>query len=183
MSETAGAATPIFFFAPFVSSPMRVELGWIDYNGHMNMAYYHVLFDRAVDEAFEVVGFGPGYVEARESSFFAAETHTLYRRELTLQDVTRTTVQLVDFDEKGIHYYMEIRHAEEGWVAATSENLSLHIDMMTRKVAPFPSDILANLAVMKVAHGPLVRPAALGRIIELPAARAPHSAIPVETRH
>ncbi len=42
------------FFAPFVSSVMRVEPGWIDYNGHLNMAYYNVLFDRAVDEAFEL---------------------------------------------------------------------------------------------------------------------------------
>src|SRR5260370_34827231 len=44
------------FFAPFVSSPMRVEPGWIDYNGPLNMAYYNVLFDRAVDEAFELLG-------------------------------------------------------------------------------------------------------------------------------
>ena len=46
------------FFAPFVSSVMRVEPGWIDYNGHLNMAYYNVLFDRAVDEAFELLGCG-----------------------------------------------------------------------------------------------------------------------------
>ena len=51
------------FFAPFVSSPMRVEAGWIDYNGHLNMAYYNVLFDRAVDEAYELLGCGLDYVE------------------------------------------------------------------------------------------------------------------------
>ena len=28
------------FFAPFVSSVMRVEPEWIDYNGHLNVAYY-----------------------------------------------------------------------------------------------------------------------------------------------
>jgi acyl-CoA thioester hydrolase len=73
---------PIFFFAPFVSSTMTVEPSWIDYNGHMNMAYYHVLFDRAVDEAFEVVGLGPDYVAERNASYYVAEVHTLYRREL-----------------------------------------------------------------------------------------------------
>ena len=46
-----GSESTAFFFAPFVSSTMRVEPGWIDYNGHMNMAYYHVLFDRALEEA------------------------------------------------------------------------------------------------------------------------------------
>ena len=48
------------FFAPFVSSAMRVEPGWIDYNGHLNMAYYNVLFDRAVDEVYELLGLGLG---------------------------------------------------------------------------------------------------------------------------
>ena len=46
------------FFAPFVSSLMRVEPQWIDYNGHLNMAYYNVLFDRAVDEVYELLGLG-----------------------------------------------------------------------------------------------------------------------------
>ena len=67
---------PIFFFAPFVSSTMRVEPSWIDYNGHMNMAYHHVLFDRAVDEAFGVVGLGQDYLLDRNASHFAAEVHT-----------------------------------------------------------------------------------------------------------
>ena len=44
------------FSAPFVSAPMRVEPAWIDYNGHLNMAYYNVLFDRAVDEVYELIG-------------------------------------------------------------------------------------------------------------------------------
>ena len=51
------------FFAPFVSSVMRVEPAWIDYNGHLNMAYYNVLFDRAVDEVFELLGCGADYVK------------------------------------------------------------------------------------------------------------------------
>ena len=119
---------PIFFFAPFVSSTMRVEPEWIDYNGHMNMAYYHVLFDRAVDEAFEVVGLGPDYVEARNASYFTAEVHTLYKRELKVTDLVRVTLQLISFDEKRLHFYEEIRHATEGWVSATCEALSLHVE-------------------------------------------------------
>ena len=54
------------FFAPFVSSVMRVEDHWIDYNGHLNMAYYNVLFDRAVDEAYELIGIGSDYVTQRK---------------------------------------------------------------------------------------------------------------------
>jgi acyl-CoA thioester hydrolase len=159
---------PIFFFAPFVSSTMRVEPSWIDYNGHMNMAYYHVLFDRAVDEGFGLVGLGPDYLQERNASYFAAEVHTLYRRELRLGDAVRLTLQLIDFDEKRLHYYLEIRHATDGWVAATSENLSLHVYMGTRKVTPLPEDILTNLTLMREAHARLARPSSVGRTIGIP---------------
>src|SRR5690606_41754972 len=51
--------------APFVSRVLEVEKDWIDYNGHMNIAYYNVLFDRCADEAFEVLGMGPKYAGER----------------------------------------------------------------------------------------------------------------------
>src|SRR6202521_2436362 len=70
------------FFAPFVSSVMRVEDHWIDYNGHLNMAYYNVLSDRAVDEAYELIGIGPAYAKRRRGSTFSAEVHVRYLREL-----------------------------------------------------------------------------------------------------
>lgn len=159
---------PALFFAPFVSSVMRVEPQWIDRNGHLNMAYYHVLFDQATDEVLSLVGLNQDYLEARNGSSFTAECHVLYKRELTESDLVRVTAQLIDFDDKRLHYYLEMRHAQEGWLAATSENLSLHIDMTDRKVAPFPADILANLALMKAAHRLMPSPAAVGRIIGMP---------------
>ena len=55
--------------APFVGSIQKVEDQWVDYNGHFNMAYYNVLFDRAGDEAFEIVGLGADYVKARIARF------------------------------------------------------------------------------------------------------------------
>lgn len=174
----------VFFFAPFVSSTMRVEPAWIDYNGHMNMAYYHVLFDRAVEEAFGLVGLGQDYLEERNASYFAAEVHTRYKRELTIQDAIRVTLQLIDHDEKRLHYYMEIRHATEGWVSATAEALSLHVDMETRKVTPFPDDILANLAVMKASHARLAKPLDLGRVMGIPSKADPSGQLVASgTRH
>ena len=157
-----------FFFSPFVSSTMRPEPGWIDYNGHLNMAYYNVMFDRAVDEAFLVLDLGPDYRQERSGTTFAAECHVQYRQEVKLDMPMRITIQLVDYDEKRIHLYMEMRHANEGWLAATSENMLLHIDLESRKVAPFPSDILENIATMKQAHGSLPRPDALGRTMRIP---------------
>ena len=77
--------------APFVSWVMRVEPGWIDYNGHLNMAYYNVLFDRAVDEVYELLGLGLDYVKAARRSTFTAEVHVCYRRELLVDAPVRVT--------------------------------------------------------------------------------------------
>ena len=157
------------FFAPFVSSVMRVEPQWIDYNGHLNMAYYNVLFDRAVDETYELIGVGANYVARRRQSIFTAEVHVRYLRELHAGDPVRVTFQLLDYDAKRLHYFEQLFHAQEGWVSATSENLSLHVDMASKKAAAFPSEVTARLAGMKASHALLPVPEAAGRRIGMPA--------------
>ncbi len=156
------------FPAPLVSSVMRVEPAWIDYNGHLNMAYYNVLFDRAVDEAYELIGCGLAYLKERRHSCFTAEVHLRYLRELTAGDPVRVTLQLLDYDAKRLHYFEQLFHADEGWLSATSENMALHVDMDAKKTAPFPDDIAARLAQMKAAHASLPVPEGVGRRIAMP---------------
>jgi acyl-CoA thioester hydrolase len=156
------------FFAPFVSSVMRVEPAWIDYNGHLNMAYYNVLFDRAVDEVLELLGCGAEYVRSRRQSCFTAEVHVRYLRELHVDDPVRVTFQLLGYDAKRLHFFEQLFHAADGWVSATSENMALHVDMTAGKTAAFPSDIAAGLAKMKSAHAALPVPEAAGRRIAMP---------------
>ena len=153
--------------APFVGSIQTVKPEWIDYNGHLNMAFYNVLFDNCVDEAFIELGLGPDYVKERNASFFTAEVHICYLRELQEGDPVRASVQLIGFDEKRAHFYQELRHAEEGFLSATSEQISLHVDMDRRKVAPWPEDVLTRLRNMKDQHADLERPERLGRSIGL----------------
>ena len=156
------------FFAPFVSSIMRVEPGWIDYNGHLNMAYYNVLFDRAVDEVLDLLGCGADYVKSRRQSWFTAEVHVRYLRELHAEDPVRVTFQLINYDNKRLHFFEQLFHAADGWVSATSENLALHVDMAAGKTAALPADVAAALAKMKTAHAKLPLPEAAGRRIAMP---------------
>ncbi|MGA3310330.1 MAG: thioesterase family protein [Xanthobacteraceae bacterium] len=156
------------FFAPFVSSVMRVEPAWVDYNGHLNMAYYNVLFDRAVDEVYELLGCGAAYVEASRHSCFTAEAHVRYLRELHAGDPVRVTFQLLDYDAKRLHYFEQLFHAVEGWLSATSENMVLHVDMAAQKTANFPDAITARLARMQAAHANLPVPEGAGRRIAMP---------------
>ena len=157
------------FFAPFVSSVMRVEQSWIDYNGHLNMAYYNVLFDRCVDEAYELLGIGLRLPQHPQ------RTRPSRRRRMcaicaksTQDDPVRVTFQLLDFDSKRVHYFQQLFHAAEGWVSATSENMTLHVDMTAKKVAPFPETVMRTLGRMKAAHARLPRPEAAGRSIAMP---------------
>jgi len=157
------------FFAPFVSSVMRVEPQWIDYNGHLNMAYYNVLFDRAVDEAYELLGIGADYVTRARHSCFTAEVHIRYLRELHAGDPVRVTFQLLAHDAKRLHYFEQLFHATEGWVSATSENMALHVALDAKATAPFPQPATRRLALMQAAHGALPRPEAAGRRIAMKA--------------
>jgi len=78
------------------------------------------------------------------------------------------TFQLLDFDSKRVHYFEQLYHAAEGWVSATSENMTLHVDMATKKVAAFPDSAMRSLARMKAAHAKLPRPEAVGRRVAMP---------------
>ncbi|AXS41312.1 thioesterase family protein [Breoghania sp. L-A4] len=149
------------------SSIMRVKPEWLDYNGHLNMAYYNVLFDQGVDEAAIPLGLGPEYLDACQGSFFTAEVHVCYLRELASGDPVYSTFQLIDFDDKRMHFYQELFHAEEGWISATSEQLALHIDMTAKKVTPWPEAIRAALGTLHASQATLAVPERVGRKIAI----------------
>ena len=149
-----------------ISPLMELQPDWIDYNGHLNMAYYNVLFDRGCDVAFELMGMGPDYAATRRKTFYTAEIHVRYLRELHLGHRVQATVQIIDFDEKRLHIYQELRH-EDGWVSATSEGMALHVDMTGPKVAPFADDVYANIQDIVARQVSLPLPEGAGRRIEI----------------
>jgi acyl-CoA thioester hydrolase len=154
--------------APFLSSVMQIEPQWIDYNGHLNMAYYNVMFDRAIDELWLQLGIGPSYMKTRHGSTFTAECHVRYLREIHLGDPVQVRVLLLEADQKRLHTFEELRHAEAGWLSATSENMTVHIDINVRKTAPFPPDIKARIDAVAQAHASIPRPEGIGRKVTMP---------------
>jgi acyl-CoA thioester hydrolase len=153
---------------PFLSSVMQIEPQWIDYNGHLNMAYYNVMFDRAIDQLWLELGIGPTYMKERHGSTFTAECHVRYLREIHLGDPVQIWVYLLGADEKRLHTFEELRHATDGWLSATSENMTMHVDMAVRKTAPFPPDIRARIDAVLNAHAALPRPDGIGRSVAMP---------------
>jgi acyl-CoA thioester hydrolase len=141
---------------------------WIDANGHMNLAYYVVLFDQATDLLYDELGVGQAYRDATGNSTFTAETHTLYEREVHAGERVRVVPHLLGADAKRLHYFHEMFHAEGGHRVAAQELLALHIDMSVRRVTPFPDRLYARIqAVVRESAGREL-PKGVGRRIAMP---------------
>ncbi|MBT5569937.1 MAG: thioesterase-like protein [Alphaproteobacteria bacterium] len=153
--------------APLSLHRERVHPDWIDYNGHMNLAYYMLAFDHATDTFFDYVGLGETYMKANAGSTFTLEAHITYDRELMVDAPMRIDTQLLAHDAKRLHYMHFMYHAEENYLASTNELISLHVDMETRRSAPMPPEVLAELDQIASSHATLPHPKQAGRVISI----------------
>jgi Predicted thioesterase len=150
----------------FRSAERGLDPAWLDYNGHLNMAYYNVLFDNAVDELLDALGCGATYRRSENRSFFTAQAHVSYLRELKPDARVSVAIRILDVDRKRIHLFKELVHAE-GWLSATSENLMLHVDMDGPKVTPMADDLYARIEAMAASQADLPRDPRIGRAISI----------------
>ena len=115
----------------------KVIKEWTDYNGHMNMSYYILIFDNAAEVMLTRFKMGGDSAQNDKKSTFAVETHTTYDQEVKLGEEVEVHLTYLDHDKKRIHYRVSMFHKEKKYLAATTEVLSLYIDLNQRKVAEF----------------------------------------------
>lgn len=151
--------------APLELHRESVRPEWIDYNGHMNVAFYVLAFDHATDAFLDYLGLDHGYKGRVEVTTFIADMNVTYVQEVAEGAPLRFTTQLLDFDEKKFRYFHSMYHAEEGFLAATNELLSLHIDLASRRVGVMSEEILERLRSVHAAHAALETPAGAGRVL------------------
>jgi acyl-CoA thioester hydrolase len=144
--------------APFRSAPVTIEPEWLDGNGHLNMAYYLVVSERGLDQAWSAMGIGWEYARETGLSTFAAEVHMRYLRELLGDTQAVVTFQVLEVDEKRLRGVSEIRDVRDGAVAATTEQVWLHVDLATRRVTPWPREVRQRLEAWRAAHASLPVP-------------------------
>ena len=114
-----------------------IKKEWIDYNNHMNMAYYVLVFDDVWEIMLEKFLMGEKSAKSSNRSTMVVETHTTYNSEVKLDDEVEINLSFFDHDKKRLHYKMEMIDKSSGKLSATLEMLSLYIDLDKRKVTEF----------------------------------------------
>jgi len=151
--------------APLALYRTSVRPEWIDYNGHMNVAYYVLAFDYATDAFLDHIGLDHDYKAKAGVTTFVADMNVTYVQEVFEGDPLRFTTQLLEFDGKKFRYFHSMYHAEKGYLAATNELLSLHIDLATRRVGEMAPVITGKLNEILEEHRKLEIPAGAGRVL------------------
>ena len=138
---------------------------WIDYNGHMNVAYYVLAFDYATDAFFDHIGLDRAYKAAANSTTFIVDMNVSYLGEVLEGDPLRFVTRILDFDEKRLHFFHEMYHAEKGYLAATNEIMAVHISLESRRMAAMGAGLQQRIAEIGNQHRLLDLPEKAGRTI------------------
>lgn len=150
---------------PIRTSTRTVPAEWIDYNGHMNLAYYVRAIDQSTDEIFDMLGLGIELAKTRRMGPMALVNQIHYIDELLEGQRYACDFQVLDSDHKRIHFFVTMHHLDKGSVAATFEGLSTNVDLEARRTANYPEDCLKRLQAMTEAHKDLPRPELAGATI------------------
>ena len=118
----------------------RIKKDWTDYNEHMNMAYYVLIFDLAWEVVLEKFKMGEHSAKTTKKSTMVVETHTTYNNEVKQGDDVDIVLTHFDHDKKRLHFKLEMYEKTKKNLSATIEMLSLYIDLNQRKVAEFEDE-------------------------------------------
>ena len=128
---------------PIFLSSQKIVKDWIDYNNHMNVSYYLLIFDKygadILNDSFKM---GEHSARTTGKSTMIVESHITYNQELKMNDEVDVNLVFFDHDKKRLHYKMEMIHKQKQYLASTIEVLALYVDLNTRKVSEFEGDKL-----------------------------------------
>ena len=117
-----------------------IKKEWTDYNNHMNMAYYVLVFDQVWEIILEKFKMGENSAKTNNMSTMVVETHTTYNNEVKEGDEVEINLTFFDHDKKRLHFKMEMIEKSSRKLSATLEMLSLYINLNKRKVSEFEEE-------------------------------------------
>ena len=151
--------------APLCLYRPTVQPQWVDYNGHMSESCYLLVFGDSSDAFFRFIGIDEEYRDSGGHSLYTVETHMHNLGEASEGDPLRLTLQLVDADEKRLHLFHAMHHAESGALLATAEQMLVHVDMRAGRSVAMPPALYRRVTAIRAAHAALPAPPQLGHVI------------------
>ena len=142
---------------------------WLDYNGHMNVAYYNAAFDLAIEDLKAAYGLTEAYRLAKQRSTVALEAHLTYQSEAGLGDELCVESRILDTDGKRLHLCQTMYR--NSTLLATQETLSLSFNLATRRSCAFEPSLLARIEALQRAQTTVPKPSWIGRTIGLRSAK------------
>ena len=154
--------------SPYRTRQQKVLPEWIDYNGHMNVAYYTLAFDKSLDFFFEdVLGIGPTYVSKMSKGPFALKASYHYFSELLVGEEFYVDLSVVDFDSKKVHICGEMKKCISDELSAVFETVLMNVDLKKRKSIEYPKNVLEIFEHLKSSLKTETLPDILGKSISL----------------
>ena len=122
-------------------SSQKIIKDWIDYNDHMNVSYYLLIFDKyGADTLNDIFKMGEHSAKTTKKSTMMVESHITYNQELLLNDEVDINLVYFNHDKKRLQYKMEMIHKTKNYLASTIEVLALYVNLNTRKVTEFEEE-------------------------------------------
>tara|TARA_Y100000768_G_scaffold330995_1_gene270048 strand:+ start:460 stop:930 length:471 start_codon:yes stop_codon:yes gene_type:complete len=119
----------------------KIIKDWTDYNNHMNVAYYVLIFDvYGAEILMNKFKMGEHSAKTTKKSTMVVESHITYNQEVSEGDEVDVNLTFFDHDKKRLLYKMEMIHREKKYLASTIEILALYVDLGQRKVAEFEDE-------------------------------------------
>ena len=153
---------------PIILSEKRVLKDWIDYNGHMNVAFYTLAFDNSLDEFLEnTLGIGETHASHNQQGPFVLQAHYHYLNEMSLDEKFNVRLLVVDCDEKRMHLCLDIFSVKQKKIIAVSETVLINVNLAIRRTEKYPTWALKRLVDLKNTHANSNFPSVLGKSIGL----------------
>jgi acyl-CoA thioester hydrolase len=146
----------------------RIKPEWLDYNNHMNVAYYVLIFDKAGEKLVGDLGLSEAVTQKTGISWMVLENHVTYDNEVVQDQSVEVRAQLLDHDSKRLHLYFEMFAINDDgteYRTSTLEQMAMCVDLKVRKSCEFPASVVENILLKARQQANLNRPDNIGRTI------------------
>ena len=156
------------YSTPIILPDQQVLEEWLDYNGHMNVAFYTLAFDKSLDIFLEdILGIGETHAYENNQGPFVVQAHYHYLNEMKLNEKFNVRLFVVDCDKNKMHLCLEIYSLLQEKVISVVEQVLINVNLKLRKSETYPLWAFERLLKIRNIHRNASLPSAFGKSIGL----------------